>query len=183
MIVKLKNVRLAFPNLYTPQSVNGSDPKFNAVFLLDPKDPQVKTLEAAMKDVAVAKWGDKGAAQFTALQKAARVCLRDGDDKPEYDGFPGNKYLSASRDSRPLVLDKDKTPLTQADGKPYAGCFVHTSVEIWAQDNKHGKRINAQLRGVQFFKDGDSFAGGTPVSEDEFDMAEGADGDNEGDLA
>jgi len=178
MIVKLKNVRLAFPNLFTPQSVNGSEPKFNAVFLIDPNNPVVKEIEAAMLDVAKAKWGAKGQAQFDAAKKGGKVCLRDGADKPDYDGFEGNLYLSASNATRPMVLDRDRSPLTQADGRPYAGCYVHGSVEIWAQDNQYGKRINASLRGVQFFKDGDSFAGGTPVSEDEFDdLGEGVEDD------
>ena len=81
--------------------------------------------------------------------------------------------------TRPLVIDKDKSPLTEQDGKPYAGCFVNASVELWAQDNNYGKRINASLRGVQFFKDGDAFAGGGAASEDEFDdIAEGATADD-----
>jgi hypothetical protein len=73
------------------------------------------------------------------------------------------------------VIDRDKTPLTSADGRPYAGCFVNASVELWAQDNNFGKRINASLRGVQFFKDGDAFSGGGAASDDEFDSVEDAD--------
>lgn len=183
MIVKLKNVRLAFPNLFTPQSVNGSDPKFNCVFLIDKKDKsQITAIESAMKDAAVTKWGEKGEATLAKLKKEGRVCLKDGDGV-EYDGYEGCMSMSASRDSRPMVLDRDKSPLTSADGRPYAGCYINGSVEIWAQDNKFGKRINAQLRGVQFFKDGDSFGGGTPPSEEEFDdLADGSDAE-EDDMA
>lgn len=47
---------------------------------------------------------------------------------------------------------------------------MNASIELWAQDNKQfGKRINAQLRGVQFLRDGDAFAAGSPASEDEFE--------------
>jgi hypothetical protein len=43
-------------------------------------------------------------------------------------------------------------------------------VELWAQDNQYGKRINASLGGVQFAKDGESFGGGGNVVEaDDFD--------------
>jgi hypothetical protein len=42
-------------------------------------------------------------------------------------------------------------------------------VEIWAQDNNYGKRINASLKGVQFVRDGDAFAGGGAASPDEFE--------------
>ena len=72
------------------------------------------------------------------------------------------------------------TYTVEADGLPYSGCYVNASIELWAQDNNYGKRINASLRGVQFYRDGDAVAGGGgPASEDEFDdLAEGADADN-----
>jgi hypothetical protein len=76
------------------------------------------------------------------------------------------------------VLHSDKTPLTEADGKPYAGCYVNASIELWAQDNNYGKRVNASLGGVQFARDGDAFAGGGAASEDEFDdLTAGANAD------
>ena len=46
---------------------------------------------------------------------------------------------------------------------------MNASIELWAQDNSFGKRVNASLRGVQFLKDGDAFAGGGAASDDEFD--------------
>ena len=47
--------------------------------------------------------------------------------------------------------------------------YVNGSIELWCQDNAYGKRINATLRGVQFLKDGEAFAGGGSASADEFD--------------
>ena len=103
------------------------------------------------------------------------MALHDGDLKSNYDGFPGNLYVSARSTTRPLVINNDKSPLTEQDGKPYAGCYVNASIELWAQDNNYGKRVNASLRGVQFLRDGDAFAGGGAASEDEFDdISQGA---------
>ncbi|MDC5277565.1 DUF2815 family protein, partial [Acinetobacter baumannii] len=68
-----------------------------------------------------------------------------------------------------------KTPLVQADGRPYAGCYVNAAIELWCQDNNYGKRINASLRGVQFLKDGEAFAGGGVASEDDFEDLSAAD--------
>lgn len=170
MIVKLNNVRLAFPHLFTPQVQESGEPKYNASFLLDTSNPACKEIEAALLDVANAKWGaNKGKALLDQLKKQGRVCYRSGDDKSQYDGFEGNMYITASNKTRPLVVDRDRSVINAADGKVYPGCFVNTSVEIWAQDNKHGKRINASLRGVQFLRDGDAFAGGAPASPDDFD--------------
>lgn len=170
MKLKLNNVRLAFPVLFEAKTVNGEGkPAFSACFLLDPADPQVKAINQAIEHVARDKWGAKADAILKQMRAQDKVALHDGDLKSNYDGFPGNLYLSARSATRPLVIDGDKSPLVEADGKPYAGCYVNASVELWAQDNNYGKRVNASLRGVQFFRDGDAFAGGEPASADEFD--------------
>jgi len=67
------------------------------------------------------------------------------------------------------VIDGDKTILKEESGRPYSGCYVNANIEVWAQDNSFGKRINAQLKGVQFYRDGDAFSGSAPSSPDEFD--------------
>ncbi len=180
MKLKLSNVRLAFPTLWEAKTVNGEGkPAFSAIFLLDPTDPQVKAINKAIDQVAAEKWGAKVAAILIAARKADKVCLHDGDLKATYDGFAGNLYVSARNPVRPLVLGADKAPLTEADGKPYAGCYVNVSLELWAQDNNYGKRVNATLMGVQFFRDGDAFAGGGVASEDDFDdVSSGATADD-----
>ncbi|NYT44581.1 DUF2815 family protein [Alcaligenaceae bacterium] len=180
MKVSLKNVRLAFPTLFEAKTVNGEGkPAFSASFLLDPADPQVKTLQAAIEAVAKEKWGPKAEAILKQMRAQDKTALHDGDLKSNYDGFPGNLYVSSRSNTRPLIIDADKTPLAEQDGKPYAGCYVNANVELWAQDNNYGKRVNAQLRGVQFFKDGDAFAGGGAASDEEFDdVTEGATADD-----
>lgn len=176
MKLKLENVRLAFPALFEPKTVNGEGkPAFSAALLIDPVDPQVKALNAAIESVAKDKWGAKAEAILKTMRATDKVALHDGDLKSAYDGFPGNLYVSARAYTRPLVIDKDKSPLAEQDGKPYAGCYVNASIELWAQDNNYGKRVNASLRGIQFFRDGDAFAGGGAASEEEFDeISEGA---------
>jgi hypothetical protein len=170
MKVKLSNVRLAFPVLFEAKTVNGEGkPAFSASFLLDAADPQAKVINAAIEQVAKDKWGAKADAILKQMRAQDKVALHDGDLKSQYEGFPGMLYVSARSSTRPLVIDKDKSPLTEQDGRPYAGCYVNASVELWAQDNNYGKRVNASLRGVQFYRDGDAFAGGGAASEDEFD--------------
>lgn len=176
MKLKLENVRLAFPALFEAKTVNGEGkPAFSAALLIDPADPQVKAINAAIESVAKDKWGAKAEAVLKTMRATDKVALHDGDLKSTYDGFAGNLYVSARAYTRPLVIDKDKSPLAEQDGKPYAGCYVNASIELWAQDNNYGKRVNASLRGIQFFRDGDAFAGGGAASEEEFDeISEGA---------
>lgn len=170
MKVKLNNVRLSFPSLFEAKTVNGEGKAaFSAVFLLDPKDPQVKAVNAAIEAVARDKWGVKAEATLKTLRAADKTCLHSGDLKANYAGFEGMLYISARNTLRPLVIDVNKAPLTQEDGKPYAGCYVNASIELYAQDNNYGKRVNATLAGVQFYRDGEHFGGGTIADADDFE--------------
>lgn len=180
MKVQLKNVRLAFPVLFEAKTVNGEgEPAFSASFLFGSDHPQVAEIQKAMDAVGKEKWNAKWPAVKKEMELKAKTLIQDGDAKGDYAGFEGQLYVNARNKVRPLVIDRDKTPLIAADGKPYAGCYVNASVELWAQDNKYGKRVNASLRGVQFLKDGDSFSGGGTASEDDFDEIEdGADADD-----
>lgn len=179
--IMLKNVRLAFPNLFEP-SIVGDDPKakprYSAMLILAPEHPQLGEIQKKMQAVAKDKWQAKAVEIYKGLEKSDKLALHDGDTKAQYDGCAGNFFISAAaqESARPTVIDQNKTPLTERDGKPYAGCYVNVSLDLWAQDNGFGKRINAQLRGVQFLRDGDAFAAGRPADSDEFEeVTEGAD--------
>lgn len=170
MKVKLANVRLAFPALFEPKTVNGEgDPAFSASFLMAPDHPAVAEIREAMETLGKEKWGAKWPAVKKELDARDKGALHDGDSKSSYGGFEGNLFVSARSKTRPLVIDRDKTPLVERDGRLYAGCFVNATVDLWCQDNAYGKRINASLRGVQFARDGDAFGGGGVATADEFD--------------
>ena len=121
MKIALNNVRLAFPALFEPEDFQGDGKaKFKATFIITPDHPANAAIKKAMETAAKEKWKDKAAGVYKALKAADKLCIHDGDSKPDYDGFPGNFYLSASNQIRPLVLDGNKTPLTATDGKPYS---------------------------------------------------------------
>jgi hypothetical protein len=167
----LRDVRLAFPSIFKASAPKGGgEEAFSASFLIPKTHKQLPELKKALAAVAAEKWGAKGPAVLKALEAADKTCLHDGDSKAEYEGFEGNLYVSSRSKVRPTVFDQARNELTQADGKPYSGCYVNASIDLWPQDNSFGKRINAQLRGVQFLRDGDAFAGGgQPAEADEFD--------------
>jgi hypothetical protein len=169
--IKLANVRLSFPSLFKMASFGGEPTgKFEATFILD-KDEHAEAIAQLKKHIdTLMKTELKGKIA------ADKICLKDGDDlgRPEFDG----KYtIKASTKKRPLVIDRDKSPLTEEDGKPYAGAYVNAIISLWAQNNTWGKRINAQLDGVQFCRDGEPFGDGG-ISADEFDAFGGDDEDD-----
>src|SRR5487761_287761 len=168
-VITLHNVRLAFTNLFEPQSQDGGKPKFSVASLIDKNSPDDAVINATMGTVAEAKWGKKAAEIGKQLKASDKLALHDGDAKSQYDGYAGKLFVNATNARRPLLIDRDAaTPLTEADGRPYAGCYANVRVQIWAQDNEYGKRINASLLGVQFVRDGEPFAGGAVASVEDF---------------
>jgi hypothetical protein len=163
MQILLKNVRLSFPQIWTPKSfAPGQDPRFNANFLLDKAEnaDQIKKLKEAIEKVAAEKWKGK-------KPGGLKICLGDGEEK-DYDGYADAMFVSASTKVRPVIVDQKKNPLAEEDGKPYAGCYVNAAISLWAQDNQWGKRVNATLDAIQFVKEGEPF-GGKKVTADIFE--------------
>lgn len=168
--VNLKDVRLTFPQLWEAKQVNNQgDPKFSAAFLFLRDHACVPDLNKAVMEVATEKWGQKTTTVLAELKAKDRLPVHDGDTKSEYDGYAGNYFVNSSNKIRPLVIDGNRSPLAAADGKPYSGCYVNAIIEIWAQDNQFGKRINASLMGVQFLRDGERLAGGAVAAADDFE--------------
>jgi hypothetical protein len=168
--VKLRNVRLSFPALFEARAMDGGTPNYSAAFLLNKKTDaaQIKALTDAINEHLKLK--NKG-----GKLPSNKVCLRDGSEK-EFDGYgDAVMYVSASNARRPLVVDLQGNPLVAEDGKPYAGCYVNANIDVWWQDNKYGKRVNASLRSVQFVKDGESFGAGPLDATKEFDDVDAED--------
>ena len=175
IVIKLPRVRLSFPSLFQPtQFDEKSKAKYCATFILD-KDEHVATIKEMQKAIAKLLADNK----VTKLGPD-KIALKDGDES-EREEDHGKYLIKASSDKRPLVINRDKTPITQSDEIVYAGCYVHGIISLWYQnDPKHpewGKRINASLSGVQFAADGEPFASGG-ASVDDFDF----DSDDEDDV-
>lgn len=177
-VISLKGVRLAFPSLFDTDSYQ----RHSATFILDPVKHAdlVKQLDAEITRVATEKWGEKAKGVLTKLHADEKVAFVKADklnkDGDVYSGFEGQYWIAANTKVQPTIVDLDRSPLTRASGRPYAGCYVVARVAIWAQDNEWGRRINAELKGVQFYRDGDAFSGGRPADPDDFeDLSDGAD--------
>ena len=173
--IKLNNVRLSFPSIFKKAVFDGKESKFEATFLIhaDDQPKLIKTVEAAMDEFLLEKFGD-----LKKVPKALkRTCWQDGDTK-DYDGYEGHMALKAGTHRRPTVIDRDKSPLTEDDDVIYAGCYVNAVVDFWYSDHsKGGKQLLANLLGVQFAKNGESFGAGNQDCTDDFDEVEVDDDD------
>ncbi|WP_299313767.1 ssDNA-binding protein [uncultured Halomonas sp.] len=187
-VVMLRNVRCSFFDAFEATAMKqGDKPAYSSHFLIENEDEQLAAVKKTIKQVAMDAYGSNGEKILKQLKAADKICLRDGNSKltsdgEVMDGYADHHYISARAYVRPTIIDRDKTPLSKEDGKPYSGCYVNAQVAIWAQTGEYGKRINCQLKGVQFIKDGPSFGGGTPADPDAFeDIADEFDDDAFGD--
>lgn len=169
--IKLNNVRLSFPSLFRKAQFQGEETKYEATFMLDKTEHADKIKEIEKAIAASIKENLKG-----AKLPSDKICLKDGDESGR-DEYEGHYTIKAANNKRPKVIDRDKSPLTEDDDKPYSGCYVNAVIELWAQNNGYGKRINANLLGVQFYKDGEPFESGAVADDDDFDEFELADDD------
>lgn len=206
--VMMKDVRLSFAdNLFDAEvgeprkngKHKGKIPhRWSSNFLIPKSNTAlVQAIKDAMREARDQKWP-----QDPPKIKADKLCLQDGDEV-EYAGYADHYYLSASRTAyggsdgqpprRPFrIIDRNKVKkedgstgfpdLTPGDGRPYSGCYVNAIVRIWAQDDPdYGKRINASIEAVQFWRDGEAFGGGKKVDVNAaFDEFGGDDGFDEG---
>lgn len=178
--MKLNNVRVAFPELFTAKPFGtdpNSAPAYSATLIIDGNDKDtIAAIKAAIVEVAKQKWADKAPAVLKSLSEGGKVAAYSGDRKAEYSGFEGNFVVACRSKTRPLVIDQRRAPIQEGDGKIYPGCYVNAVIEFWAQDNAYGKRINCEIKGVQFSRDGDSFGGGgAPAKADDFEALDGDD--------
>ena len=191
-VIKLGNARLSFPKIFEPKAFSeGQKPRYEGAFLLDPSNKAhakvIDQIVATAKDLLEDHFGD--------IPDTVECCFGYSDarlieigtlewrgKKKSYDGYEGMFYITSANTTRPTVVDQQRAPLVEADGKPYAGCFVNATITLWVQDNSFGKRVNANLRGVKYVRDGEAF-GVKPVdAEDEFDVVDTDDLDDDFDL-
>lgn len=174
MKVKLNGVRIAYTeSLWEAKEFKEGDgkPRHSVTVLIEPGSANDKAMETAIKCVAVEGFGAKAEAMLKSFRgNPQKFCYQDGDTKA-YDGFAGMKYAAAHRrakDGKPRIVDTDgKTPIEQADGKIYGGCYANVVVDLYAQV-RDNPGIRCSLLGVQFARDGDAFSG-SRLGEDEFD--------------
>jgi hypothetical protein len=176
----IKNARLSFPEIWTPKAFNeGQAPKFSCNLLLDKENDkaQIASFKKAIREAALNAFSQQ-------IPAGLAMCLGDGNSK-SYDGYENAMFISCASRLRPQIIDRDRTPLVEEDGRPYAGCYVNAAISLWVMDNKYGKRVACNLNALQFSKDGETFgAGGIKVEAvfDDIQSEQDADVESEDDF-
>lgn len=167
--IHLKNVRLSYPHLFTPQMMKGSTKaKYSADLILDKKEhaATIARIEKTIERVALDFFRKK------ITFKGDKLFLHDGEERPDKEGYGDDVMFVVAKNDRPVVVcDKNPTVLlTAISGKPYGGCYVNAVIRTYAWKHETGGNgVSASLEAVQFVKDGPAFGAGPVDAEEEFD--------------
>jgi len=172
MKLKLTNVRLSFNDLFTAVSKFDGDAKFSASFIVDPSTDDGKANLANFKKVVRQLETEKFGGDELATDK---LPIQDGNIKA-YTGWEDKLIISAANKKRPVIVGRQRQIVAEGDiDSPYSGCVVNAVLDVWAMDNKYGKRIIASLEAVQFAADGEPFTASSVNVESDFDDIGGDD--------
>lgn len=149
--------RLSYTYIFKPYEGDNGDSYCTHV-IFEPNAAQVEKLSAIIRTVAKNKWKDEADAVLAALKGQDRLCLHRGDvSKAGQEPYKGKLFVSASRkgsDGPPTILATIDGLNQRVDSShplaPYSGCKARVHINVWAQANTYGKRVNAGLLGVQF---------------------------------
>lgn len=194
--MKITNVRLSHSKLFKPEEYTPGDgrPRRSANFLIEKSDPQVKLIEAEILAKATEDFGNAAkAVKWLASVRGQKTqdCFRPYPDDPENlmnlashraakAGPVGvfDNVVDMDAPINPVTGRRPVRDLLEIDGRPYDGCYVNATFDIYVQTKGENQGVRCGLVGVQFAKDGDAFSGGKKATPDDFDaIDEGADAD------
>lgn len=153
--ILITNVRLSYAYLFKAYEGDDGSRSFCSHLIIPTNHPQLTALDALIRRVAADTWKEKAGEVLTQLKGQDRLAIHRGDiSKPGQDAYKGQLYISSSSKIKPRIV-ACVGGINQEIGEdhemaPYSGCKANAIISVWAQNNKFGKRINAQLMGVQF---------------------------------
>lgn len=172
--ILFNDVRLSYFYGYKPYTGDDGKTNYTAHLIFGENHPQLPALFALIQRVAAKEWKDKAAETLQQLKAQDRLCIHRGDiSKSGQEAYAGKLYISANRRGDlgpPLILATiDNVNQEVPAGHPlapYSGCWANVTFRVWAQPQSSGwgKRINAELTGVQFRRHDKRLGGGGGVA-------------------
>lgn len=160
--------RLSYANVWEPQSINGSEPKYSVSVIIPKSDKAtIQKIQQAVeqaKQEAISKFGGKIPANL-------KLPLRDGDiDRPDDEAYANSYFINCNSKQKPQVVDQQvQSILDQAE--VYSGCYGRVSVTFYGFNSNGNRGVAAGLGNIQKLKDGEPL-GGRVRAEDEFDTVD-----------
>jgi len=157
--------RLSYANVWEPQSINGSEPKYSVSVIIPKSDKAtIQKIQQAVeqaKQEAISKFGGKIPANL-------KLPLRDGDiDRPDDEAYANSYFINCNSKQKPQVVDQQVQPILD-QAEVYSGCYGRVSVTFYGFNSNGNRGVAAGLGNIQKLKDGEPL-GGRVRAEDELD--------------
>lgn len=153
------NCRLSYANLFTPRSVNGSEPRYSCTLLVDKEDTQAVELVNGAVEAAKKLFKEK----FGDYKGKLKSVVYDGDeDFPDDENCEGKLVIRASSKKQPGIKVLDSGMLVDAldEDEVYSGCFAAVELNFFPYNQPSSKGISAGLNNVLKLEDGARLGGG-----------------------
>lgn len=129
--VRIGEVRFSYLHVFTPDSVDGNEPKYSVSLIIPKGDTAlVDRIKAAIKTAyqqgLQSKWGGKAGNW--------RNPLRDGDiDRPDDEAYRDSWFINASSKTKPGVVkpgmvDGKPAAVAASEEEVYSGCYGYASL-------------------------------------------------------
>lgn len=160
--------RMCFVHIFNPSAIEGQEPKYSVVCLLDKNN--AKAINMVKQAVAAAIQQGRQRQGFTdAVLNSPKFSnpLRDGDvDRAGRPEFAGCYFITAKSKTRPQVVDRNCQPIMDQN-EVYSGCYGYVSMNFYPFSMGGNFGIAAGLNNVMKAMDGD-FLGGRASAEADF---------------
>lgn len=190
-VIKIPEALLRFARLDKAQARTGKDGKpkmrldkttgqliidqrFSVTAVLDPTRKIHADVIAVVKEEATRALNHRYTSQDKWPQRNKETglggliyCFGLGNNMQKvYEGFKNMWYIKLSDTVRPLTWNRRHEPVIAGEPQfPYDGSISNVSATLWSYDNE-SRGVNANLREVQFVKDGKPFTGGNRGGDD-----------------
>ena len=163
--IRTPKFRVAWPCVYQKEKdiTTGEEKDLYSFVMLIPKDEDISELEQLTLDAAKAKWPDKfeGVKLGDAWPRGYNNPFKDGDDRPDYDGYAGTTYCRAmSKFKIATFIRRDgAVVLNQEEEELYGGRNCVATVTAFAYDQKVNKGVTLGAQALMLLNGGTTFQG------------------------
>jgi hypothetical protein len=171
--------RVSFPHLFEPTINDQGKKSWSVVLVFDKAAQQTeefKQMTAAVDAAAAERFGQKipSGIKRKSLEPKSGYPFTATAAKEKYFSWAEDGSLMITLSSRyaPLVIDRDKTELLEAE-TVYGGCYARASYNCYAYSASGNEGVSFGLRALQKVKDGEPLSGPRASASDFDDIEEG----------
>lgn len=160
-------VRLSYVALLEPKAFEGQEAKYSTVILI-PKQTKSQSRKLKTRRKLLMRLPRTINSKGVKWERV-KTTLRDGDeemDTEEHPEYAGHVFMSVSSKTKPQIIDKYKTPLTQRMKFTLASMLAYHNA--YAYNTAGNKGISCGLNNVQIVAKGD-YLGGRSSADADFD--------------